>query len=356
MKQTKSGVNRNENKLQESLRKKLEGHETHVSSNLWASIENQLPQATGVSPTPSGSGWGIGQWLITAATVAGVTIGALYISSEKTNSPTLVETQINQPVEKEKTTPASEPKPSEQPAIDSTPKPLSEAQILSTDGGSDDIEKESEPTIFSEKNAPQLQNREHVYLGTIDERFDEEEAPVAHKAALNGRFTTVAANKENLLYLFIPEDGTEHSYEWNFGDDQTANSASPNHTYSEEGTYEVVLRITDIDGFVKESKQTICVYRPGKIKAPNAFSPGNDGKNDIFDLSDLSTNIASYIELSILDSNGRVIFTNNAEPTWNGLDLAGIQCQPGAYSFIAKATDHCGTPIVKAGPIQLFTR
>lgn len=364
----KSGVNKNQDKIQELLRQKLEGHESEISNNLWASIENQLPQASGAASAPTGSSWGIMQWAITAATVVGVTVGAIYFSSQKT-----APTPVVQNTTTETTTTPSELETEETPSTttetttsvnnssDRETAPNVETEVTSNSHLLLEDQTFSSPTIDSNRNtdpAPQESKKETSTSvasenNSANDRNDE--APIT-TTALNGRFQIVPANKENFLYLFIPQDGVEHSYEWNFGDDQTSNSASPNHTYTEEGTYEVVLKITDKDGFTKQRKETICVYRPGKIKAPDAFSPNHDGKNDVFDLRDLSTNIETYIELSILDSNGRIIFTNSQEPTWNGQDQAGIDCQPAAYSFIAKATDKCGTPIVKAGPIQLFAR
>jgi len=359
----KSGVNKNQDKLQEILRQKLEGHESQISNNLWASIENQLPKASGAASATAAKTWGLTQWVVTAAVVAGVSLGALYFSTQEKKENSVAQTEVL-PSTPEANIKEAQP--------DSTKK-------ITTQSNDSSIGATPQPTVADLDDSEFDQSEkasavDNLYLGAIDQTtienqvgsneneesgrqgFIEEEAPVPTIRALSGKFHAVAANKENLLFLFIPEDGTDESYEWNFGDDKTSHSSSPNHSYTEEGNYEVVLKVTDQNGRVKQSKETICVYRPGKIKAPNAFSPGNDGKNDVFDLRDLSSNIASYIELSILDSNGRIIFTNYDEPTWNGLDMAGIQCQPGAYSFIAKATDNCGVPIVKAGPIQLFAR
>ena len=361
----KSGVNKNQDRIQEILRQKLEGHESEISNNLWASIENQLPQAGGAASAPTGTSWGIVQWAITAATIVGVTVGAVYFSTQKTETTPVVQQAIpdssSTVVDKqpsEVTSIVTETATSATVSSDGNPT-VNKKENISTQNiiFSEDKTTVSSTNDFNQAEPPQEKPNfsEPKESGTNTSNDFPEEQPIT-TVALNGRFQIVPANKENLLFLFIPEDGPEHSYEWNFGDDQTSNSASPNHTYNQEGTYEVVLKITDKEGFSKQRKETVCAYRPGKIKAPNAFSPGHDGKNDIFDLRDLSTNIETYIELSILDSNGRIIFTNSQEPTWNGQDQAGIDCQPGAYSFIAKATDKCGSPIVKAGPIQLFAR
>jgi len=42
--------------------------------------------------------------------------------------------------------------------------------------------------------------------------------------------------------------GVGLSYYWEFGDGDTSSTASPTHTYAQEGTYTITLRVTDING------------------------------------------------------------------------------------------------------------
>ena len=43
-------------------------------------------------------------------------------------------------------------------------------------------------------------------------------------------------------------DGTIDSYEWDFGDDTNGSGEMANHTYSQNGTYEITLNVTDDEG------------------------------------------------------------------------------------------------------------
>ncbi|MEZ4455746.1 MAG: PKD domain-containing protein [Gemmatimonadales bacterium] len=54
-------------------------------------------------------------------------------------------------------------------------------------------------------------------------------------------------------------DGTIASYAWTFGDDQSGTGASPTHSYSAAGTYQVTLTVTDDDGATAESQATVTV-------------------------------------------------------------------------------------------------
>ncbi|HMR01488.1 MAG TPA: PKD domain-containing protein, partial [Candidatus Gracilibacteria bacterium] len=57
--------------------------------------------------------------------------------------------------------------------------------------------------------------------------------------------------------------GSISSYKWDFGDGSSnANTRTATHVYSESGTYEVVLTVTDQEGITAESTQSITIEIP----------------------------------------------------------------------------------------------
>ena len=54
-------------------------------------------------------------------------------------------------------------------------------------------------------------------------------------------------------------DGTVASYQWSFGDGETASGPSLNHIYAADGTYEVRLTVVDDDGFEAVASKSITV-------------------------------------------------------------------------------------------------
>ena len=54
-------------------------------------------------------------------------------------------------------------------------------------------------------------------------------------------------------------DGSIVSWSWDFGDDETSTEQNPTHTYGAEGTYTVVLTVTDDDGATGTDAQDVTV-------------------------------------------------------------------------------------------------
>jgi PKD repeat protein len=54
-------------------------------------------------------------------------------------------------------------------------------------------------------------------------------------------------------------DGTIDTYEWDFGDGNSASGVTPTHTYAQNGTYTVTLTVTDNDGATDTSTTTAAI-------------------------------------------------------------------------------------------------
>jgi len=60
---------------------------------------------------------------------------------------------------------------------------------------------------------------------------------------------------------------------WDFGDGETSNIRSPSHTYDENGTYEIFLEVSDLDGMVYGYDNITITINP-------SGTPGNGDSND----------------------------------------------------------------------------
>src|SRR2546422_9316869 len=81
--------------------------------------------------------------------------------------------------------------------------------------------------------------------------------------ALSASFTFSPSNPNNgttVAFTALASGGTApYSYSWSFGDGTSATGASPTHTYSNVGPYNVTLTTTDSNGATSSSAQQITV-------------------------------------------------------------------------------------------------
>ncbi|WP_426326981.1 PKD domain-containing protein [Pedobacter sp. R-06] len=71
------------------------------------------------------------------------------------------------------------------------------------------------------------------------------------------------------------------SWEWTFGDGSGSTLQNPNHTYANEGTYTVTLKVLNKEGCSSSTFQSVRIIGvPGYLNIPNSFMPAS-AKNEI---------------------------------------------------------------------------
>ena len=146
------------------------------------------------------------------------------------------------------------------------------------------------------------------------------------------------------------------NWEWDFlGDSSiTSTQKSPRHLYTEEGTYNVLLKITDTNGC--DTTYTFPVeVKPVKLLIPNIITPNGDGKNDelmfVEDSGETGYELDKVIndyyisnELVIFNRWGKKIYEiNNYKNDWDGGNLSD-----GVYFYILKCHGEFGDDIFKS--------
>lgn len=145
------------------------------------------------------------------------------------------------------------------------------------------------------------------------------------------------------------------SYEWDFGNGQTAsvNDLSTQYsTYLEEGTYTVTL--TTVEGAcTDQASKVITVLLPLNYDMPNGFTPNGDNQNDYFTINAQN---AMALEIVILNRWGNVVFeSSDVDFKWNGnVDNGDVECSDGVYFYKFKLTNSSGEEIEEHGFVHLF--
>jgi gliding motility-associated-like protein len=114
-------------------------------------------------------------------------------------------------------------------------------------------------------------------------------------------------------------------------------------------TYKVV--VTNDAGCLDEDSITIKVSVPNGIYVPSAFTPNNDGINDVFKPY-LGRNF-TLLNFSIYNRWGEKIFTTGNSNGWDGT-TGGRSQNTGVYIWILSAKDNHGNPINKKGTVTLI--
>jgi gliding motility-associated-like protein len=132
-------------------------------------------------------------------------------------------------------------------------------------------------------------------------------------------FSPDEANIYNADIQFEDQSLNPYAWTWNFGDGYFSSEQNPAHTYQEAGSYGIELIITNIYGCEDRDYGSITIEDQFNIYVPNAFTPDNDGVNDVFFPVVVGKDMLDFYELRVFDRWGMLLFeTNNPEDVWLG--------------------------------------
>jgi gliding motility-associated-like protein len=169
---------------------------------------------------------------------------------------------------------------------------------------------------------------------------------------LGGPDTIVSVGQPVQLYSLGPADPGGSSYQWTPGtglsnpliQDPIAILNAP-----EEVDY--IVRVTTSVGCTGTDTVVVKAMAVSDIFVPNAFSPNNDGHNDL--LRPIMPGIKTLKYFTIFDRWGRQVFTtSNAGVGWDGT-LKGQVMETGVYVWMAMGVDISGKVVQRKGTVVL---
>ncbi len=134
--------------------------------------------------------------------------------------------------------------------------------------------------------------------------------------------------------------GNISAHNWSFGDGSASTEASPEHSFappSREATFKVKYTVTNMMGCEKSVTKEIKIYSSCTVYVPNAFTPGGDGRNDVFRV--LNAMKAEKFEFKIYNRWGQLVYqTRDWKQGWDG--RVNGQLQPtGTFVWMMQYTD-----------------
>ena len=129
-------------------------------------------------------------------------------------------------------------------------------------------------------------------------------------------------------------------------------NANQTHSYTNSGSYDVVLIIIDDQGCEASYMLTVFVNDP-EIWIPNVFTPNGDNSNDIFSLP---FDAFKSFDLIITNRWGNIVcekLNHTGMNLWDGNDMGGNKCADGVYFYRITGEMYGGTIVNQHGFVTL---
>ncbi len=101
--------------------------------------------------------------------------------------------------------------------------------------------------------------------------------------------------------------GNINAWYWNLGDGASSINSTLQHTYTQVGSYDVMLVVVDNNGCSDSVIKTIIVHDYTTLYIPNTFTPNDDGNNDVFTPRGINID-ADNFEMLIYDRWGELVY------------------------------------------------
>lgn len=122
-------------------------------------------------------------------------------------------------------------------------------------------------------------------------------------------------------------------YVWDFGDGDTAMGFDQIHVYSKPGTYEVTLRVINVDGCIDEYTTIVDVRTDFYLYVPTGFSPDDNRLNDVLQIQGMGFDA---FHIQIYNRWGGLVYeSHDINEAWDGTS-GGVKVPEGVYSYVIR--------------------
>ena len=130
---------------------------------------------------------------------------------------------------------------------------------------------------------------------------------------------------------------------WDFHGLGTSIARDPSFTFRDTGMHNIQLIVTHSNGCTDTTLNIVDVIPVVRLFMPNAFTPNDDGKNDLFGPVGIAAGAFDY-QFSIWNRWGeQVFFSTNTDDMWDGRKKENGEVLPnGVYIYLVTYTDPRG--------------
>lgn len=179
---------------------------------------------------------------------------------------------------------------------------------------------------------------------------------VIHVYPLPEAAFAIEPEKVNILHPEINiVDSSKLAASWfySFGDGEQSVQQSPTHVYADTGKYEIMQIVITEHGCADTTMREIVVEGVFTMYIPNAFTPNQDGHNEVFYATGYGI---AEVQMLIFNRWGNKVFeTNSLNGKWDGRNLYnGSLCAQGVYVYTLKVKDEFGAYHSYHGQVTLI--
>lgn len=217
---------------------------------------------------------------------------------------------------------------------------------------------------FGDGGSSTLTNPTHVYsaAGTYTATlvvetnlgcYDTIKKPITVNQSPHAAFSisenpAVALDQINFSDLSTPQPSLI-SWFWNFGDSLLSNQQNPTHAYPNQGTYTVMLVVTDNLGCKDTAYGDISIALLPQV--PTAFTPNGDGHNDVLFVRG---GPFEKLHFRVYNNWGQLVFECvDQKIGWDGT-VSGVEQPVGVYVWVMDVTAENKKQIHKSGDVTLM--
>ena len=152
--------------------------------------------------------------------------------------------------------------------------------------------------------------------------------------------------------LNLNDKSYNHNYiSWSFGDGIVLSGSldesfdeqytwgpvvSPTHEYQMPGNYKIQIIVNSSFGCTDSSSGQVYIQSEDLVYIPNAFTPDEDGKNDLFNIKGSGLQSEGF-SMQVYNRGGRLVYqTVNLHQGWDGNDLKGTNAPPEMYIYVIR--------------------
>ena len=154
---------------------------------------------------------------------------------------------------------------------------------------------------------------------------------------------------EDVFFTDLSTGGPFIDWLWDFGDGSGGNAQNEIHQYAVGGLYDISLEVTDTAGCIASVTKPIEVVLLPVV--PTAFTPNNDGENDVFLIRG---GPFEAVDFQVYNNWGQLIFTSNDQSIgWDGT-FNGEESPIGVYTWTFTVSLAGDRVVVKEGDVTLI--